>query len=262
MCGVVGIVGRTPVNLAIYDALTVLQHRGQDAAGIITCDGNRLFARKKNGLVRDVFSQNHMLELIGNYGLGHVRYPTAGCSSSLEAQPFYVNSPYGICLAHNGNLTNAAELSEMLVREDRRHLKKIAQLTPGGSEVFAGEITFAGESQTSRSRKKLFEVTVTDGTGQVSLKWFRYRRDWMKKQFIRGRRAVFIGEVKRFGATREVHHPEVEFIADEQDAAEILLNDPLNFGRILPVYPLTEGLAQKNLRKITAERIGVSARCF
>ncbi|MFK8030798.1 MAG: amidophosphoribosyltransferase [Gammaproteobacteria bacterium] len=139
MCGLVGIVGRSPVNLAIYDALTVLQHRGQDAAGIITCDGNRLFARKKNGLVRDVFDQDHMVELVGNYGLGHVRYPTAGCSSSLEAQPFYVNSPYGICLAHNGNLTNAAELSDMLVREDRRHLNTGSD-TEALLNVFAHEL--------------------------------------------------------------------------------------------------------------------------
>ncbi|WP_432822244.1 ATP-dependent DNA helicase RecG [Trichloromonas sp.] len=134
--------------------------------------------------------------------------------------------------------------------EDRRQLKKIAQLTPGNSEVFAGEITFAGETLTSRSRKKLFEVMVTDGSGQVSLKWFHYRRDWMKKQFVQGRRAVFIGEVKRFGAIREVHHPDVEFVAEDQDAAELLRSDPLSFGRILPVYPLTEGLSQKNLRKI------------
>ncbi len=122
MCGIVGIVGREPVNQGIYDALTVLQHRGQDAAGIVTEDRGRLHMRKSNGLVRDVFQQRHMLRLKGNVGIGHVRYPTAGCSSSSEAQPFYVNSPFGICLGHNGNLTNAAELSELLVREDRRHL--------------------------------------------------------------------------------------------------------------------------------------------
>ncbi|NNF16160.1 MAG: amidophosphoribosyltransferase [Gammaproteobacteria bacterium] len=139
MCGVVGIVGRSPVNLAIYDALTVLQHRGQDAAGIVTCAGNKLFERKKNGLVRDVFLQHHMLELKGNYGLGHVRYPTAGCSSELEAQPFYVNSPYGICLAHNGNLTNAEDLSNMLFREDRRHLNTGSD-TEALLNVFAHEL--------------------------------------------------------------------------------------------------------------------------
>jgi len=137
--------------------------------------------------------------------------------------------------------------------EDRRQLKKIAQLKPGCSEVFAGEITFAGESVTSRSRKKLFEVMVTDGTGQVALKWFHYRGDWMKKQFVQGRRAVFIGEIKRFGAIREVHHPDVEFLSEGSEATETLLNDPLNFGRILPVYPLTEGLPQKTLRKIMKE---------
>ena len=122
MCGIVGIHGRSPVNQAIYDALTVLQHRGQDAAGIVTSDGERIFQRKKNGLVRDVFQRRHMLQLRGNAGLGHVRYPTAGCSSSSEAQPFYVNSPFGVLLAHNGNLTNTAELGRMLVGQDRRHL--------------------------------------------------------------------------------------------------------------------------------------------
>jgi amidophosphoribosyltransferase len=122
MCGVVGIVGKGPVNQAIYDALTVLQHRGQDAAGIVTSGEAGLQVRKGNGLVRDVFRQRHMLQLTGNVGLGHVRYPTAGGSHAAEAQPFYVNSPYGICLAHNGNLTNFDELADLLTREDRRHL--------------------------------------------------------------------------------------------------------------------------------------------
>ncbi len=130
MCGIVGIVGRTPVNQQIYDALTVLQHRGQDAAGIMTCHEGELFMRKQNGLVRDVFQQRHMLALKGAIGIGHVRYPTAGCDSSSEAQPFYVNSPYGICLGHNGNLTNAQELAEVLMREDLRHLN-----TSSDSEV-------------------------------------------------------------------------------------------------------------------------------
>lgn len=122
MCGIVGIVAHRPVNQAIYDALTVLQHRGQDAAGISTESDGTVFTRKALGLVRDVFQEQHMLHLRGNMGIGHVRYPTAGCSSSSEAQPFYVNSPYGICLAHNGNLTNAAELKELLTHQDRRHL--------------------------------------------------------------------------------------------------------------------------------------------
>ena len=93
MCGIVGVVGNSHVNQLIYDALTVLQHRGQDAAGIATCDNHQLHLRKANGLVRDVFEERHMLRLKGHVGIGHVRYPTAGCSSSAEAQPFYVNSP-------------------------------------------------------------------------------------------------------------------------------------------------------------------------
>ena len=131
MCGVVGIVSAQPVNQALYDALTVMQHRGQDAAGIVTwSDEFGLKQRKSNGLVRDVFRSSHMLRLKGQVGVGHVRYPTAGGSKSSEAQPFYVNSPYGICLAHNGNLTNHDELAELLIREDRRHLS-----TDSDSEV-------------------------------------------------------------------------------------------------------------------------------
>ena len=122
MCGIVGIIGQSPVNQSLYDALTVLQHRGQDAAGIATVDGNKLNLRKDMGLVRDVFQQRHMLRMTGNYGIGHVRYPTAGDSGSADSQPFYVNSPYGICLAHNGNLTNFAEVAKQLFDEDRRHL--------------------------------------------------------------------------------------------------------------------------------------------
>ncbi len=122
MCGIVGLMGTGPVNQAIYEALTVVQHRGQDAAGIMTCEGRRFFLRKDNGLVRDVFQPEQMLNLRGDMGIGHCRYPTAGSSSSSEAQPLYTNSPYGIALAHNGNLTNAEELRDLLYREDLRHL--------------------------------------------------------------------------------------------------------------------------------------------
>ena len=130
MCGIIGIVAHSPVNQAIYDGLTVLQHRGQDAAGIITCDDGRLHLRKNNGLVRDVFHTRHMLRLHGKMGIGHVRYPTAGCESSAEAQPFYVNSPYGISLAHNGNLTNANKLKQELFQDDLRQIN-----TESDSEV-------------------------------------------------------------------------------------------------------------------------------
>ncbi|MDR9405697.1 MAG: amidophosphoribosyltransferase [Spiribacter sp.] len=122
MCGVIGMVAKSPVNQALYDGLTVLQHRGQDAAGIMTFDQGRLHLRKDNGLVRDVFSAEDMLQLQGNMGIGHCRYPTAGCSSSAESQPFYVNSPYGISLAHNGNLTNAEAIKRDLFLEDLRHI--------------------------------------------------------------------------------------------------------------------------------------------
>ena len=130
MCGIVGIVGTTPVNQSIYDALTVLQHRGQDAAGICTIESNRFRLRKANGLVKDVFEARHMQRLQGTVGIGHVRYPTAGSSSASEAQPFYVNSPFGITLAHNGNLTNASEVRQRVYDKDRRHVN-----TTSDSEV-------------------------------------------------------------------------------------------------------------------------------
>ncbi|WMS87706.1 amidophosphoribosyltransferase [Pleionea litopenaei] len=146
MCGIVGIVGQYPVNQSIYDALTVLQHRGQDAAGMVTLHDGRMFMRKANGLVRDVFHTRHMHRLSGNVGIGHVRYPTAGCSSSAEAQPFYVNSPFGIALAHNGNLTNAANLKQELYKTDRRHIN-----TSSDSEILLN--VFAHELQKNSTLK-------------------------------------------------------------------------------------------------------------
>lgn len=140
MCGIVGIVGQSPVNQALYDGLTVLQHRGQDAAGIITIDNDMFRLRKANGLVRDIFHTRHMLRLQGNIGLGHARYPTAGSSNSSEAQPFYVNSPFGIALAHNGNLTNANELMAFLFSKARRHVN-----TSSDSEILLN--LFAHELQ-------------------------------------------------------------------------------------------------------------------
>jgi len=155
MCGIAGMVGRNDVGYDLYDALTLLQHRGQDAAGMVTCDGDRLNLRKHNGLVRDVFRQQHMDMLKGNMGIAHVRYPTAGTSSSAEAQPMYVNSPFGICLAHNGNLTNADELNEALFRADRRHIN-----TNSDSEVllnvFAHELQAVSSLRTSAD--EIFEA--------------------------------------------------------------------------------------------------------
>ena len=130
MCGIVGVFGHNPVSQVIYDSLSMLQHRGQDAAGIATCFGGRFYLEKGNGLITDVFDAGNMARLLGNMGIGHVRYPTAGCASVAEAQPFYVNSPYGIIFAHNGNLTNVAEIVESLFETDMRHLN-----TTSDSEV-------------------------------------------------------------------------------------------------------------------------------
>jgi len=140
VCGIIGIAAKSSVNQLISDGLTVLQHRGQDAAGIATYDNGRLFLRKSNGLVRDVFHTRHMLNLRGRMGIGHVRYPTAGVSSNAEAQPFYVNSPYGITLAHNGNLTNSAQLKQELFEDELRHIN-----TESDSEVLLN--VFAHELQ-------------------------------------------------------------------------------------------------------------------
>lgn len=123
MCGVVGTVSHSPVNQLIYDALLLLQHRGQDAAGMATMNGNSFTMHKANGLVRDVFRTRNMRSLVGSAGIGQVRYPTAGSASSEEeAQPFYVSAPYGIILAHNGNLTNVASLRVEMAYRDRRHI--------------------------------------------------------------------------------------------------------------------------------------------
>ena len=140
MCGLVGVVTSQDVGVCLYDTLTVLQHRGQDAEGIMTSDHGKLNLRKDNGLVKDVFRTRHMRRLTGQMGIGHVRYPTAGSSSPALAQPFYVNSPYGLSLAHNGNLTNTADLNRELYKTDLRHMN-----TDSDSEVllniFAHELS-------------------------------------------------------------------------------------------------------------------------
>ena len=130
MCGIVGVVSHQPVNQLLYDALLLLQHRGQDAAGIATNHSSMFSMHKANGLVRDVFRTRNMRSLQGNSGIGHCRYPTAGSSSEEEAQPFYVNAPFGITLAHNGNLTNQEQLKIEMFKNDRRHIN-----TDSDSEV-------------------------------------------------------------------------------------------------------------------------------
>ena len=141
MCGIVGIVGSPGSQIAtsIYDALIVLQHRGQDAAGIVTSDSENICHRRANGLVRDVFRERHMKNLVGSMGIGHVRYPTAGSNSSSEAQPFYTNTPFGVSLAHNGNLNNTPDIISGLLEYDHRRIN-----TSSDSEallnLFAAEI--------------------------------------------------------------------------------------------------------------------------
>ncbi|MCH9644621.1 MAG: amidophosphoribosyltransferase [Gammaproteobacteria bacterium] len=137
MCGIIGILSNRRVNQDIYDALTIIQHRGQDAAGIMTSDGQRVHLRKCNGLVRDAIQEKHMFKLQGNMGIGHVRYPTAGSESASESQPFYVNSPYGLGIVHNGNLINTEALAQQLAETDLRHLN-----TASDSEVLLNVLAY------------------------------------------------------------------------------------------------------------------------
>jgi len=149
MCGVVGIVSKNEVASDLYEALTVIQHRGQDAAGIATSEKKRVNSRKQLGLVREVFREHHIQSLAGKIGIAHVRYPTAGGASRELAQPMYVNSPYGISIVHNGNLVNTASLCSELAETDRRHLN-----TNSDSEVilniFAHELQQIGGVQPSK----------------------------------------------------------------------------------------------------------------
>lgn len=161
MCGIVGILSTTKKDTAvsIYDALTILQHRGQDAAGIVTSHKGRFYMRKSNGLVKNVFKTKHMTKLLGDMGIGHVRYPTAGTSSGAEAQPLYVNSPYGIAFAHNGNLTNTKELAQELFEQDLRHIN-----TNSDSEILLN--VFASELA-KLQKQRINEQDIFDSVKQV-----------------------------------------------------------------------------------------------
>ncbi|WP_079433656.1 amidophosphoribosyltransferase [Zoogloea sp. LCSB751] len=161
MCGILGVVATTPVNQLLYDGLQVLQHRGQDAAGIATAEGGRFHMHKASGLVRDVFRTRNMRDLPGNLGIAHVRYPTAGsASAAAEAQPFYVNSPFGIMLAHNGNLTNSEELKREMFLSDLRHIN-----TNSDSEVLLNVL--AHELQAAAKSFRLDEETVFEAVTGV-----------------------------------------------------------------------------------------------
>src|ERR671910_153091 len=148
MCGILGIVARSPVNQLLYDGLLLLQHRGQDAAGIVTAEHNSFHMHKAPGMVRDVFRTRNMRSLPGNIGIAHCRYPTAGSAfSSAEAQPFYVNSPFGIVLGHNGNLTNSDQLKDEMFRTDRRHIN-----TGSDSEVLVNVLAYELEQASVKLR--------------------------------------------------------------------------------------------------------------
>lgn len=173
MCGILGVVATTPVNQLLYDGLQVLQHRGQDAAGIATAEGGIFHMHKAPGLVRDVFRTRHMRNLLGNWGIAHCRYPTAGsASNSAESQPFYVNSPFGLMLAHNGNLTNAEELKKETFLQDLRHIN-----TNSDSEVLLNVL--AHELQAAATRYQLDAETIFRAVAGV------YRR-------VRGAYAVVV----------------------------------------------------------------------
>ena len=155
MCGIVGIVQKDNCFTELYDALIMLQHRGQDAAGITICEGGTLNSRKSKGFVREVFTQRHFERLKGNYGIGHVRYPTAGVNSKEYAQPMYVNSPFGISLAHNGNLSNTKELAAELFNSDLRHIS-----TDSDSEVLLNILAheISKNNQKKPNPETLFEA--------------------------------------------------------------------------------------------------------
>src|SRR5262247_4681262 len=161
MCGIVGIVAKNQVNQLLYDGLLVLQHRGQDAAGIVTADGPNFRTHKGPGMVRDVFRTRNMRVLTGTAGIAHTRYPTAGSAWSIaEAQPFYVNSPFGIVLGHNGNLTNSEQLKEEMFRTDLRHIN-----TGSDSEVLVNVL--AHELEKSSTKMRLDPQTIFTAVSNV-----------------------------------------------------------------------------------------------
>src|SRR3970040_2216346 len=167
MCGIIGIVGHNHVAAQLYDGLMVLQHRGQDAAGIATADGRKLRVHKGNGLVSEVSHECAMKLLDGHIGIGHCRYPTAGSEGHAEAQPFYVNSPFGIALAHNGNLINTEALQQEVFEQDRRNIN-----TESDSEVMLN--VFAHELETQRA----LNPAAARSTVATNTSWRRSRWPW------------------------------------------------------------------------------------
>ena len=227
MCGIIGIVGfpGTQIASALYDALLVLQHRGQDAAGIVTSDSRNICHRRANGLVRDVFRERHMEKLHGSMGIGHVRYPTAGSSSSDEAQPFYTNTPFGVSLAHNGNLNNTSDIISGLLEYDHRRIntssdseallnlfaaeiQRSVNGRPGGMDALSeGDIFRAVERTHLRAEGSYSVVCLITGWGLVAF------RD------PNGIRPLFIGKNELDGFTERL-------IASESVACKALGFEP------------------------------------
>ncbi len=281
MCGIVGVVAKYPVNQLLYAALIILQHRGQDAAGIVTCYDGRLHLRKDNGMVRDVFRTRHMHKLLGMVGIGHVRYPTAGSTSSAEAQPFYVNSPYGITLAHNGNLINAQELTQELFQEGLRHintdsdsevllnvfaheLQKHGQLRPTEEDVFRA---VTGVNQ--RCRGAYAAVAMITGHGMVAFRdphgirplVFGYRDTDLGREYMVASESVALDALD-FVVVRDVAPGEAIYITNDgvlyhrQCATEVQRN-PCVFELVYLARPdsIIEGISVYKARLRMGERL-------
>ena len=208
MCGIVGIVGGEDAAFVLHEALNILQHRGQDAAGILTDEDGHFHLRRGNGLVRDVFPGGSLQALRGRVGLGHVRYPTAGTADAAEAQPFYTNAPYGLGLVHNGNLTNAAALRTLLFREDRRHLNTLSDSevllnvlahelqVHGGMKLTAAEIFAAVATLHRRCAGAYSALALIAGTGLLAFRDpFGIRPlVWGVRENVGGRQHLFASE--------------------------------------------------------------------
>jgi len=281
MCGVVGVVGKSDVNIQLYDALTMLQHRGQDAAGMVTCEEGRIAQQKASGLVKDVFRTRHMQRLVGNYGIAHVRYPTAGSSGPAMAQPFYVNSPYGIALAHNGNLTNSESVCEDLYRTDLRHMN-----TDSDSEALLN--VFAQELQKIHKHKPVAEdflraiegvhkriiggyavVTLIANYGLVAFRdpngirplVFGERQTPLGKEYMIASESVAL-DVAGFTLTRDVRPGEAIYISKEgelhsRQCAEVIEYTPCIFEHVYFARPdsIIDGISVYKARLRQGEKL-------
>lgn len=247
MCGILGIKGSAPVNQDMYDGLSVLQHRGQDAAGISTVYNSSFLLKKGNGLVADIFRTKDMLSLKGNVGLGHVRYPTAGTSCASEAQPFYVSAPYGISMVHNGNLSNAAELLKFTAQKAKRHINTGSDSEAllnifayylelkGKNELTKADIFDVVSSVMSKAKGSYAVVFYVLGVGMVAFRdpngirpfVFGTRESQDGQEFIFSSESVAI-DITGFKLERDVMPGECIFI----DESNVMHNQVCNKGHI------------------------------